>query len=75
MKKLFQFQWQGFVLADRVSVMYFAPWQLDWIWEPASSAGHSGLRNYLFCAAHDTGSWFWRIGGIEINVPREYDAG
>lgn len=49
-------------ICDRIGVQFYWPWnyteRLPWhVW--------------VFSTSHDTGSWFWRILGIEINIPRD----
>lgn len=39
-------------------------------WLPPSAYPEMPLRMWFWSSAHDSGSWFWRVCGLEINVPR-----
>lgn len=46
------------MLGGRIGIQWHLPY-----------AGMS-WRQWIYSTAHDSGSWFWRVLGWEINVPR-----
>jgi len=52
-----------FDVGSRVGVIFVWPSDYD-------LPGPLPLRKWLFAREHDSGSWWWRVCGFEINIPR-----
>ena len=53
-----------------IGLQWFPPWAYN-LPESGRIFGWLPIRVWLYSTAHDSESYFWRICGLEINMPKQ----